>query len=120
MRTTRQILATGLLAAALLVAPLGLAGGSNGSWPTLAGPSAYAAPVDPDPKPKSIGQLLDEGYQCWPVADGVVRCYRGQDSPKYECRQGVCTPVQNRREPVRGTWEVQIYSLDSQTSQATR
>jgi hypothetical protein len=84
MPRTKRALVAGMMAAALLVAPMGF-----GS----AVPSAAAAQVDPNPGGKSMGQLLDEGYTCTPIGGGVVQCYRDKNSPKYECRTGGCYPA---------------------------
>ena len=119
MRTMSQVLAAGLLGAALMLAPPWLAG-SHGGLLGFVAAAAHAAPVDPNPQPKSLGQLLDEGYDCWPVADGVIHCYRDKDSPKYECRPSGCIPIETRRQPGGSTWGVQTRPLDAQTSKVAR
>ena len=107
MRTTKRFLVAGLFAAALLAPPIAPAATGHGVGLTSVVPSASAAQVDTTPKGKSMGQLLDEGYTCWPIGGGVVQCYRDKNSPKYECRVSGCYPVDIQSDPGRLTQRTQ-------------
>lgn len=120
MRWLRKLEAAGLLAAALLAAPAGLMVSGSGGAPAVGAFAALAAPVDPNPEPMSLGQLVDEGYQCWPAGEGVVQCYRDKNSPKYECRQGVCWPADRQPGSAGLTWQGQVQPLEAQPSLAAR
>ena len=99
MRPGKRLLIAGVLTAAMLAMPVTLVATPQGATLVSTVPSAAAAQVDQTPKGKPMGQLLDEGYTCWPIGGGVVQCYRDKNSPKYECRVGGCYPVDLRRDP---------------------
>ena len=111
MRPRRRMLVAGVLAAAMLATPAIPVATRQGVALVSTVPSAAAAQVNQTPKGKPMGQLLDEGYTCWPIGGGVVQCYRDKNSPKYECRVGGCYPVDLRRDPGGATQSTQTGSV---------
>jgi hypothetical protein len=88
MQTAKHLSWAGLLALALLIAPVSLAGPLSATGPgvgLLAMAPAYAMPVNPEGG-KTMKDLQSDGYNCaWiPLSGGFYECKKA-GSPTYWC-----------------------------------
>ena len=94
MRTGKQMLVAALLAAALLVSPVGLSVTTGGPGPGLSlastASTAYALRIDNTSGRKTRKQLEDAGYTCTYVATGFYECTKAGDTAYWCDGTGAC------------------------------
>ena len=92
MQITKRVLVAGMLASAVLVAPIGLSvttGGTELGLVSAARP-AYALPINTTSGRKTRKELEDAGYTCRYIATGFWECKKDGDTTYWCDITGAC------------------------------